>query len=53
MESREERSTKKPYHNPELRVYGNIREITRVQSPGTRHYDSSSPGSGSGNKSVA
>ena len=33
-ESPEEQSeTKKPYHKPELLVYGNIREITRNVGP--------------------
>ena len=29
----EEHETKKPYHKPELVVYGNIREITRNAGP--------------------
>lgn len=34
IESPEEQAeTKKPYHKPELLVYGNIREITRNVGP--------------------
>jgi len=29
----EEQETKKPYHKPEVIVYGNIREITRNTGP--------------------
>lgn len=29
----EQAETKKPYHKPELLVYGNIREITRNTGP--------------------
>lgn len=29
----QERETKKPYHKPEVIVYGNIREVTRNLGP--------------------
>ena len=33
IEQNKEQSLKKPYHKPEVIVYGNIREITRNAGP--------------------
>lgn len=33
VDSPEPQETKKPYHKPELVVYGNIREVTRNVGP--------------------
>jgi len=35
METKKETPVKKPYHAPQLTVYGDIREITRSGATGT------------------
>jgi hypothetical protein len=34
MPSGDEKTTKKVYHEPQLRVYGDIREVTAGSTPG-------------------
>jgi hypothetical protein len=44
----EELETKKPYHKPEVIIYGNIREITG--NVGAKGFDDGGGGSGAGPK---
>jgi hypothetical protein len=48
VDSPEHQETNKPYHKPELVVYGNIREITRNVGP--KGADDNGGGAGAGPK---